>query len=302
MLFSVYYSLTIFILIEICNNPLISNKTNTFNLNKLINLYFFLYFLHQISLNLNVKKKFRLFNFFTPTSALFEFSKISLTKPKYQLNLLKSNFLLRHSPSKQLFNSHDKLAAQYRPNLPVSYLNVLNEKLFFLINYISTSSNFSPHANFRLLGLLKFQDKSLIFLPKKFFFFWSEAISLFTNLFYFRKLPLIYSSKFFKKETLSLNWNLHKFSLSTWKYVSNFFTFYTTIYNKHLSKFFKKLKLLKFSFALIVDIEYHFKFLYYFHKFKWYLVALIPMHINPWIVNIALPVVSSNFFVQLFFF
>lgn len=174
--------------------------------------------------------------------------------------------------------------------------------LFFMINQTSAFQKYKPHAQFRLFYLYAQRDKQFIFSAPKFFKKWQNLYSLLYNIFYFNHLPLVFGSKFFKKETLSLNWFFNLINLDTWRYASFFFTFYISIYTRKINFFFKRLKEKKLSFALITDLEYHFKLLFYLRKNKWFTLALVPSNINPWSVSIALPVYKNDFFVQFFFY
>lgn len=174
--------------------------------------------------------------------------------------------------------------------------------LFFVVNQNSDFQQFKPHANFRLFFLQQLPDRQFLFKPAVFMRKWQNIYAFLYNSFYYNHTPLVFSSKFFKKETLSLNWFFHPLSLRAWRYSSFFFTFLITIYSRKLGFFYKKLKHRGVAYALIVDLEYHFKTLFYLRRNNWFTLALVPLNLNPWAVSLAVPIGSNDLFVQFFFF
>lgn len=174
-------------------------------------------------------------------------------------------------------------------------------KLYSIINQINTSTNFAVHANFRLLYLMRDSNKIFIFNSHTFFKKWTNIYTFLFNLFYYKTTPIVFGSIFFKKEILSFNWISHLFKLSTWRLFSIFFIFKLTVHNRRLKTFYLQLRRKKINFALITDVEYHYKTIFYLKKTRWFTSALIPFNINPWYVMFALPILKNNFYAQFFF-
>jgi hypothetical protein len=233
--------------------------------------------------------------------------KVPLTQGLHQPSFLRnmSVFTVKNvlTPSSQLLkfpDFHTQSKAHHQIiNSRQTIHHIIN--LFFLINQSSDFQRYKPHANYRLMYLYLRTDKVFIFSPKRFFHKWQNIYSFLYNVFYFNHLPLVFGSKFFKKEIHSLNWYLNEFTLDSWRYASFFLTFYISIYNRKLNFFFKQLRDQKFAFALITDLEYHFKMLFYLRKLKWFTLALVPSNLNPWSVSVSLPIFKNDFYAQFFF-
>ena len=176
------------------------------------------------------------------------------------------------------------------------YLN-----LFILVNRTSNFSATQPHANYRLFYLHSEPGRVSILNPTQFFRKWSNSYEFLFNAFYFQFEPFIFSSKFFKKETLALNWSSHLMDITTWRYTSFFFTFFITVFTRKLQFFYKYFQRPSATFALITDLEYHFKTLFYLKRHRWFTLALVPINLDPWLVSFAVPVFKNDLFVQFFF-
>lgn len=149
--------------------------------------------------------------------------------------------------------------------------------------------------------LVKNKDKYFIFNPQSFLKKWHNIYTFVFNVFYYKSAPVMFGSNFFKKEVLAFNWLLHVFKSSTWRLFSLFFTFKLTAHNRYLKPFYVQLRRKKINLALITDIEYHYKTIFYLKKSRWFVIALVSYNINPWIANYSMPIFKNNFFIQFFF-
>ncbi len=275
--------------------PLLSNKTQ-----QLFWYYHFLFnsgFIEHdclpqlkfISHNLNNIKLKNLSGLFKPR---FDARYSSFTTR----NVLNANH--RASKSLELSTKTQKSVVFHSPK------NTLHQTLhlFFIVNQNVDFQKYKPHAQFRLFWLQNLGHGEYLFKPSVFIRKWQNIHAFLYNSFYFNHLPMVFSSKFFKKETLALNWFFHPFSLHAWRFASFFFTFYITVYTRKLNFFYKQLKNRGTAFALIIDLEYHFKTLFYLRRNKWFTLALVPLNLNPWSVSMAIPIGTSSLFTQFFFY
>jgi hypothetical protein len=61
------------------------------------------------------------------------------------------------------------------------------------------------------------------------------------------------------------------------------------------------LKLRNFNIALVVDVLYHNKTVYYLHRNSFYTIGLVPVNYSSHLVNFAVPTSTENLQTQLFF-
>jgi hypothetical protein len=171
-----------------------------------------------------------------------------------------------------------------------------NFKLFFLFNHTSFS-RFHIHHNYYYF----FQCDNKILNYSKFIYKWNNFNELIYNMYYYSYNSLIFSSFLFKKEISSINWYFTNLKNINWKYSSLFFFLKTNKFHKKIDFFYYNLKKFYELFLVISDTNYHFKNLYYYNKYNFFSIGLVPFNLNPWNVSFALPVMINNFFIQLFF-
>jgi len=121
-------------------------------------------------------------------------------------------------------------------------------------------------------------------------------------IFYYNLKLMIFGNKFFKNEILSLNWNLWKFSYNLWKFSYVFFFFNVNSFNLNLFNFFFKMRNYNYSIVIIGDIISQFNYLYYFNKFSYISIGLIPITHNPWSLTYGLHIYTWNLINQFLFF
>jgi hypothetical protein len=136
---------------------------------------------------------------------------------------------------------------------------------------------------------------------RKFFMRWKKTYYLIFNLFYYRIHLLVFGTSFFKKELLALNWSVNVKLLHIWRYVAPFFYFKPSRIFDDANYIFHKLKLLGLNIALVIDVAYHHKTLYYLNNVSFYTIGVVPLNLNMYSVNFAVPTSSESLFTQLFF-
>lgn len=112
---------------------------------------------------------------------------------------------------------------------------------------------------------------------------------------------LYFSNNFFKDELSAINWKFFKNLKNLYKYVSPFlFHKSTKIFNYGWLVFYK-LRLSGFNIALLVDVLYHKKTIYYLNRSEFFTIGLVPTIYPSNLLNVSIPTGSDTFTTQLFF-
>ena len=173
-------------------------------------------------------------------------------------------------------------------------------RTFLNVNTFSNTALFEAHPTWVAYYFnVSFGDGLLISI-QKFFTRWKKTYYLLFNLFYYRIDLLVFGTSFFKNEVLSLNWLTNSSLVDLWRFVSPFFYFKPSKIFDNAIYIFYKLKLLGLNIALVMDISYHTKTLYYLKTTTFYTIGVVPLNLNMYSVNFAIPTASENLFTQLF--
>jgi hypothetical protein len=152
------------------------------------------------------------------------------------------------------------------------------------------------------LFYMRVVKKSLvIFDTENFFARWRDGFNLIFHIFYYKFVPVVFSSPYFKNETLALNWHYTSFDINLWRYYFPFLVFKPNTYNHKITYYFNKLASLGTDFYLISDAAYHFKHIYYMSKCKLYSVGLISANMNPWLLSYPIIGFFDSYVTQFFF-
>ena len=211
-------------------------------------------------------------------------------KSLYQLKLTNASYVNNTNRSKLLFrkpDTHTKMVSILRVFLNT---NAFTNTTLLRMHHTWVSYYFS----------VSFGDGCVISI-RKFFIRWKKTYYLIFNLFYYRINLLVFGTSFFKKELLALNWSLNTKLLNIWRYASPFFYFKPSRIFDDANYIFHKLRLLGLNIALIIDVSYHHKTLYYLNTVAFYTIGVVPLNLNMYSVNFAVPTSSESLFTQLFF-
>jgi len=196
-------------------------------------------------------------------------------------------------------NKNDFLYSSFLNFNKKFYGKLLN---FFFLNSFLPNNSFFPKTGFFYMFFFKnSKGSSYLININKVLNRWVDFFNLILNLYLFDLNPLVYSTPFFKQETLALNWNLSVWDVKSWKYSYPFFIFKTNHFSQKTNFFFEKLSELDYSIFLVSDCLYHYKNLYFFKRNHFYVVGLIPLNINPWLVSYPVLASSNSYFNQIFF-
>ena len=174
-------------------------------------------------------------------------------------------------------------------------------KIFLRTNSFTNTDTFHVHASWTSYYFkITFGDGCVISI-RKFFIRWKQAYYLLFNLFFYDIPLIVFGTTFFRKELLSFNWKSTPKLLSVWRYVSPFFFFKPSKIFDAANFIFLRLRMLGLNVALVLDITYHIKTLYYLNTTTFYTIGVVPINLNMHSVNFALPTSSDSLFTQLFF-
>jgi hypothetical protein len=174
-------------------------------------------------------------------------------------------------------------------------------KSFLQVNSSSSSTLMIPHFSFKHFYLGYRRGGLSLLNVNKLFNRWKDAYYLMFNLFYYEIELLTFSTSFFKSEVLSLNWQVMGRFKFMWRYTKPFLTSKSNKITTYGDFIFYRLNLLGLRVALVVDILYHSKTIYYLHRSGFYSVGLVPVNYNINSVNFAIPTSSDSLLTQIFF-
>lgn len=106
----------------------------------------------------------------------------------------------------------------------------------------------------------------------------------------------------FREEISTINWCLNKLSYKFYKYAAPHFYLKDTEYGSpEASVFFHKLRNLGLNMLFITDLHALEKTVHFLRAENFYMIAQVPLSINPWTVSYPIPIFVNNFFAQWFF-
>ena len=181
-------------------------------------------------------------------------------------------------------------------------LRLLNSfRSYLRINSASQSILTTPHHSFQNFYLGYRKGGLAILNVNKFYNRWKDVYYLIFNLFYYEIELLTFGTSLFRSEVLSLNWqSMNKFKFM-WRYTKPFLSFRPNKITTYGDFVFYRLNLLGLRLALVVDVLYHNKTIYYLHRSGFYSIGLVPVNYNIASVNFAIPSAADSLLSQVFF-
>ena len=173
--------------------------------------------------------------------------------------------------------------------------------VFFLYNISFESEKFVCHHTFRAFSVYNISGNFVILSFRSFVLKWTDGYSLLFNFYYYNLCPLIFGTPVFKKEILALNWKTNLIDSYTWKHSFPFFIFKLNNFNQKIDFFLQKLEAYNANLFLVTDCTYHYKLINYFSRNYFFTLGLTSANLDPWLVSYSLPILSDNYFLQLFF-
>lgn len=226
---------------------------------------------------------------------------ITKLNPQYT-NHLQTYFKLNYKVLKSY--KYDKYTYTYKPQVSsnTSSLMFLTQfKTFMQVNITANSSLTIPHFSFRHF-YIGYRKGGLVTLNiPKLFAKWKNAYYLLFNLSYYQLESLLFGTSFFKTELLALNWNAFNSLKFLWRYSRPFLFYKPSKITDYGDLIYYRLNLLGLRTAVIVDILYHHKTIYYLHRSRIYSIGLVPTNHHIKSVNFAIPTGHDSILTQLFF-
>ena len=241
---------------------------------------------------------FTQFHYFIENLKLFSNSLPNRINPRTLEKEFASSFMFNHTSKTKIFKFN---------NVPKFFNISMSENLFVLKSFktymkinIYGANNFKVHGSFFTHYLTFMSSNTSVISVKKFFNFYKNIFFFITNIFYYQIPLLSFGSSSFKKELLSLNWSyLSNFNF-VWRYTRPFLCLTSNKIRDNLDLVFKALRRLNFHTALILDVFYHAKTIHYLNKTGFYSFGLVPINMNRYLVNFAIPTSHEGALSQVF--
>jgi hypothetical protein len=192
-------------------------------------------------------------------------------------------------------------------NTKISYKNIFFFKSKKLLNFIfkltiySTQLFFKIHpsqfSNFIYNMSLNIYFTNFI----KFNNFWQNIYNLIYNIFFYNIFFIIFSSPFFFKEIKSLNLKLKNIISKHWKYLQSCMFMLQKIKINDWLYIIYYLSHVKVSIIIFSNTFFYKNTLNFLKQKNFYLIGMIPVSINIHKVHFAIPVITDNIFLELFF-
>jgi len=174
-------------------------------------------------------------------------------------------------------------------------------KTFLRFSSASSNTISIPHFSFKYFYLGYRRGGLAVLNINKLFTRWKEAYYLMFNLFYYEIEMLTFATSFFKSEVLSLNWQVMSRFKFMWRYTKPFLSLKPNKITTYGDFIFYRLNLLGLRTALVIDVLYHNKTIYYLHRASFYSLGLVPVNYNISTLNFAIPLASDSLLAQIFF-
>ena len=174
-------------------------------------------------------------------------------------------------------------------------------KKYVKINTIQYSNRIKTNYTWKYFFINNLARHNLSLFFTKFFIRWKTIFNLLYSLLYYEVNIIFFGNVFFKKELLAINWYSNNKLFNIWRYFNVFL--FSKIIKINTQSFYilNKIKLLNFKIVFILDIIYHIKTLNFLKKNNFYIIGAVPINLNLYCVDLAIPILSENIFNQLFF-
>jgi len=180
-------------------------------------------------------------------------------------------------------------------NKPTNLIN-----FFIKLTNQSITSFFKVHPTQRFNYIYNLKQQTYIINIIKFQKHWVNLYNLLYHIFFFNIPFIAFNSPFFKRENISFNWKLIKSYTLYWKLINN-----TIWSSKNLNLYginflIRYLLRHKVNIVMVLSTLMRKNILKVMHKFKFYSIGVIPINVNLYSVNFAIPVSTDSIFLELF--
>ena len=182
---------------------------------------------------------------------------------------------------------------------PDNLVNIFYHSLRFTTS--SWIRNFKTHASFRLLfTTYRFGANTPVNLDGS-FRRWKHSYLFLFNLFYSESTLPTFGSRIFKNEILSLNWSFNLLNYQLFKFASPFFIFNDESYGDKSFTVLKKWKRQSINHVFLLELKILKKLTYFFKTLGTFIIGIVPMNSNPWLVSYPIPALGDNKLIQYYF-
>lgn len=233
-------------------------------------------------------------------STFYTYKKFSFNAP--QMNPLKMSFADVGGRVDQRLFKWKKSTHVYQPQITPTHKIFTLFQTFTNFNAAFATKKSTTHAEYKLMFTVC-QLKEVKFVNiTKIFTRWVNTYNLLTNIFLHDTRVMVFGSVMFKEEICTINWHFNNLNYKFYKYASPHFFLKDTEYGSpEASFFFFKLHNLGLNTLFITDLYNLEKTVHFLRTENFYMVAPVPLNINPWNVSFPIPIFVNNFFAQWFF-
>lgn len=156
-------------------------------------------------------------------------------------------------------------------------------------SFITTS-----HTHFKFLFHLVTRGSWISLSTNAFFQRFQAALELLTNLFYFDSKVLTLGNKLFWNETLALNSFLLQHGSLDFTLLRHKFFFHDQKLSPVSPFLFQKIQTTEVETVFVPDILTHQSNVRHFKRTHYFLLGVVPVNFNPWLVHFPIPVFNQN--------
>lgn len=122
----------------------------------------------------------------------------------------------------------------------------------------------------------------------------TTALELIMGCYYFDQFCAVLGNKRLWHETMLLNWVLFQRSSLSFELWRHHFFFYDQKWTTSTELLVSKFRSSKVDTFFLIDILAHQVNLRFLKKARYYLMGLVPVNVNPWVVHFAVPIFTHN--------
>lgn len=174
-------------------------------------------------------------------------------------------------------------------------------RLFTLFNRSFKMPPFVGNAFFSFYSINSIGERILILNYRFLLSRWLVSYDFLFNLSYFNITKLFFTSLIFKRQNLALNWETNNWTIKLWTAFNTYFIFKTPSYSPKLDHFFRQLSVRRLSCAVVSDVVYHAKNIFYLKRNDFYVIGLLNITENPYILDYPIIANFENHLLQHFF-
>ena len=203
-------------------------------------------------------------------------------QPVLDLNYISEERVIRHQ------NFH-------KPTLTILFKHLIKSQM------IDSGVQLIPHQELRGWFIYHRKKHICILNAGTYYNKWMENYVLLFNIFYVNLNLQLFSNKFFIDETLAINWDTNLYTHQLFKNIKPVYFLNPVAYGLKTKTVFSWFKQHLPDAIIILDIKTHEKTIPFLKRIGAFLIGLMPMNYNPWLVSHPMLVFMDGLFIQHFF-